>query len=412
MDDAVSEPDLLRLREPVRRYLGRTVHDEQELDDLVQETLLRVWEVRGRVARAAAGSYAVATARNLVQNRDRAQQLHARHAHRLHEPETVDGPEVVALAREELVAAAAVAMTLTDDDRALLAPDGATTAAADERTARRRSRLARARARARVDYLLHLRRLTLPTPRCRGVLEALSAGDRRQQERTGAAQHLLACSVCTSCATALLGRDRRLFGVVALPLLLLLALLRRAWARSPAATSAATVAAAAAVAGVLVASTGHPHASPAPVAAAAAAPPSPTTSAQVPAAPAAAPPPGSAAAPAVLRLTGSAGFTVVPLDNLGRPVDAVGVLVLSVPADEGFWVGPDDGHRLFVHLSGRGESPQTVRPGDRVSFTGSVQRLTPLAEEGVDPAEGLAQLTAQGGFISVPMPALSVRAPG
>ena len=66
VDDAVQADDLLLLREPVRRYLSRSVDDEAELEDLVQETLTRVWEVRSRVGRRAAASYAIATARNLV----------------------------------------------------------------------------------------------------------------------------------------------------------------------------------------------------------------------------------------------------------------------------------------------------------------------------------------------------------
>ncbi|HEU0103916.1 MAG TPA: sigma factor [Mycobacteriales bacterium] len=387
VEDAVQETDLLRLREPVRRYLSRTVSDEQELDDLVQETLLRVWEVRGRVGRAAAAAYAVATARNLVQNRERARQLHARHAHRLHEPDFVDGPEVDALRREERMAAAQVARTLDDDDLALLSPAAAGAASPQERTARRRSRLARARAKARVDYLLHLRRLVLPTSRCRPVLEALSAGDRRQQERTGVARHLLGCPVCAGCAPALLARERRMFGFVALPLLILLEPLRRTFARAPRTVSAATAAAVAVVvAGLVVAL--WPAGTTSPSALPAAAPAAPA-----PAAPA--PPPG-------LTLDAGQGFDIALPDLLGRPVAARGVLVRSVPADEGFWVGPDDATQLFVHLPEGVESPQAVRPGDRVSFTGTVRALEPAVVGGVDPAEGLTQLTREGGYLSVP----------
>lgn len=400
VEDAVQEPDLLRLREPVRRYLGRAVHDEQELDDLVQETLLRVWEVRGRVGRTAAASYAVATARNLVQSRDRALRVHERHAHRLHEPPTVDGPEVDALRQEERLAAAEVLGTLRDEDRTLLSQDDA--AADVERTARRRSSLARARSRARVDYLLHLRRLALPTPRCRPVLEALSAGDRRQQHRVGVAQHLLTCPVCASCAKALLARERRLFGVVAIPLLVLLEPLRRAREQAPRTTSAVAAGAvlAALVTGGAVALRPDAEQSAA-TAPAAGAPVVPV------------PPPAHAPAPAAgqpLVLGSDAGFTGALADMVGQQVTAKDVVVRSVPADEGFWVGPDDAHQFYVRLSADGESPQAVRPGDRVSFEGRVQRLAPGVDDGLVADEGLADLQGQQAYLDVPAAGLTFAA--
>lgn len=369
VEDAVQEPDLLRLREPLRRYLSRVVDDEQELDDLVQETLLRVWEVRSRVGRAAAASYAVATARNLLKTRDRALQVQQRHAHRLHEPPTVDGPEVEALRQEERAAAAAVLGTLHDDDLALLAPEDPSRAAR-ERSARSRSRLARLRAQARVDYLLRLRRVELPTSRCRPVLAALSAGDRRQQDRAGAAEHLLTCPVCASCAPALLARERRLFGVVALPVLVLVEPLRRAFDRAPRTTSAVAAGALvlAAVAGGAALQQGG-----------------------APPVPAAAP----AAAPLVVGVDDLTGRT-------GQAVVARAVLVREVPADEGFWVGEDGAVPAYVRLTpGSGESPVQVLPGARVSFRGAVRPLAPAAEAGLDEAEGLGLLRQQQTYLAV-----------
>lgn len=55
------------------------------------------------------------------------------------------------------------------------------------------ARLARARARLRVEHVLALRRTRLTTPACRGVLEAVSLGDRRHQRTLGAGAHLLSC---------------------------------------------------------------------------------------------------------------------------------------------------------------------------------------------------------------------------
>ena len=92
--------------------------------------------------------------------------------------------------------------------------------------------------------------------------------------------------------------------------------------------------------------------------------------------------------------------------NDGREAVGRGVRVQSVPADEGFWVGSSEQDRLWVQLTGtRGESDYKVRQGDTVDFTGTV---TPVAqgfpaEVGLTDAEGAAQLTDQGFYVSVPM---------
>ena len=58
----------------------------------------------------------------------------------------------------------------------------------------------------------------------------------------------------------------------------------------------------------------------------------------------------------------------------GKQVRARGVRVLSVPADEGFWVGDGPQARVWVQLSSSGESPVRIRPGQRLSFVGEVVR--------------------------------------
>jgi hypothetical protein len=58
-------------------------------------------------------------------------------------------------------------------------------------------------------------------------------------------------------------------------------------------------------------------------------------------------------------------------DVVGRRVVADHAEVESVPGDEGFWV-VTGGETAWVQLSTAGESPYTVRAGDRVSFTGDV----------------------------------------
>ncbi|MFI5496325.1 hypothetical protein [Actinoplanes sp. NPDC051859] len=81
------------------------------------------------------------------------------------------------------------------------------------------------------------------------------------------------------------------------------------------------------------------------------------------------------------------------------------VRVQSVPADEGFWVGPDDRDRLWVQLTGtHGESVFKVERGDTISFKGAVRRVTTdyLKISGVTGVEGIHQLKEQGYYLSVP----------
>lgn len=95
----------------------------------------------------------------------------------------------------------------------------------------------------------------------------------------------------------------------------------------------------------------------------------------------------------------------------GKRVVARSVRVLSVPADEGFWIGTGSGSdRIWVQLTGPPpESPYTVRPGDRVSFTGRITRNRSgfARAVGVTKAEGAATLTAQRRHLSVPKSTLS-----
>lgn len=79
---------------------------------------------------------------------------------------------------------------------------------------------------------------------------------------------------------------------------------------------------------------------------------------------------------APLTTTGEAA--PIALEDIDDLTDAVGRQVIvddaeveSVPGDEGFWItGHDDS--AWVQLKTAGESPFTVRAGDRVSFTGVV----------------------------------------
>ncbi|HST80783.1 MAG TPA: hypothetical protein VLL08_03455 [Kineosporiaceae bacterium] len=98
----------------------------------------------------------------------------------------------------------------------------------------------------------------------------------------------------------------------------------------------------------------------------------------------------------------------------GKQATARGVRVLTVPADEGFWIGTGRSNRVWVQLTGPPpESPYQVRPGDRVSFSA---RITPNGRNfarrvGVTRAEGAGTLAAQGQHISVPKQALTLAHP-
>ena len=92
----------------------------------------------------------------------------------------------------------------------------------------------------------------------------------------------------------------------------------------------------------------------------------------------------------------SAGFA----SFVGEDAKGDAVSVESVVADEGFWVGTSPTDRLFVHLDVASESRQQVRAGQRVSFDGTVRKLTQdPAQLGLDPDEGATQLKEQGTYV-------------
>ena len=88
----------------------------------------------------------------------------------------------------------------------------------------------------------------------------------------------------------------------------------------------------------------------------------------------------------------------------GRSAVARRARVLTVPADEGFWLSTGGSDRVWVQLTGLPpESPYHVRPGDLVSFNG---RITAngngfARRVGVSRAEGAAALTADRQHLNV-----------
>jgi hypothetical protein len=110
----------------------------------------------------------------------------------------------------------------------------------------------------------------------------------------------------------------------------------------------------------------------------------------------------------VLPLSGVAAADGSLAGLVGRSVTGSGVTVQSVPADEGFWLGSSETDRVWVALTGTGESGYVVQQGDRVDLTGTVVAHDAgfAAQVGVDPAEGAQQLTTQAAHVEVAKTAL------
>jgi RNA polymerase sigma factor (sigma-70 family) len=396
--------DILELEPLLRRVVGARVRDPDTVDDLVQEALARVIAVRGRLDDEAVAPYAIVTARNLVTSLAREEERGRRHRPRLVDPSEPERPEDAALRNEEAAAVEAALAGLPDHEREAVVAhevhgvDTATLAEARSSTPGAVGvQLARTRARLRLDYLLALRRVELPTARCRPVLLALSAGDRRRQLALDAGGHLMQCPTCASLSRPLVERRRSI--AVLLPLLALWWLWRRiqAWARRRPVMASVTAVSAVAVTGlVLVPPLVERDQAPRPA---------PTTTTLPP--PAAAPGPGGGGSGVRLVVPGRSLLPVpgreVLARHAGQRVRGVHVPARGVYADEGFWAGTGSGDQLWVRLVGRGESPFRVRSGQRASFTGRLVPNPPgfAQRAGIVPAEGAALVERQGHHIEV-----------
>jgi RNA polymerase sigma factor (sigma-70 family) len=387
--------DLLALTPLIRRVVAARVRDPQVVDDLVQETFARLLQAGPRLDNGALAPFAVVLARNVAVSYLRGRFTEARHRHRLVDLAEPDRPEERALHQEEARAVAEGLARLPARDRSTLVAnevegaDTATLAAELGSTPGAvAAQLARARAKLRVNYLLAMRGVDLPTDRCRSVLNALSAGDRRRQRALDAGGHLLDCEVCASLSEPLTERRRALAGLLPLGLFKPLEGLR-AWVRDH--PGQATAGTGAVVGAALLATQllgGDPPQQP-PV-------PAPTTvTAVIPAGD----PTLTSEGRAILPLTGRP-----PLSRYaGDPVRAQGARVQQVTADEGFWVGTSPRDRVWVQLTGTRESRVQIQRGDRVSFTGQMIEHPPgfASRAGVTAREGAALLNQQGYHVEV-----------
>lgn len=392
--------------EPLHRYVRAHTRQPADADDVVQETLTRLLEHERVLVPDSALAYALVTARHVLADRAREADRHERHVHLMVDRTQPPRPDDVIVDQEEQAALREALAEVPARQRELLLAhildDEPITALAVEEgksDGALSAQLARVRARLRLDYVLALKGTVLPTPRCRPVLLALSAGDGRRQEALRAGHHLLTCTVCADLAEPLLQRQRALAAV--LPWISagpLAGLIRRLGSHRPVqiATAATAVVATGGTAALIWGPTSTPTAP-----AAARHPPSAST----------------AAGPIPSPTTRSAGELVRADDGqpvrartgqlrslVGQTVLGHSMRVLSVPADEGFWVSNTGDDRVWVQLRTRhGESRVNVNAGDSVSFTGLVRSHDDgfARRVGVDSGEGAALLTREGGHVSV-----------
>ena len=392
-----ADPDpILRVEPVVRRVVSARVSNPDDADDLIQETLTRLYEAQSRLELRTLGSYAVVTARNLVASLHRRREAAERLAPKAYEPRFAVDPEEQALRREEHQALITALTHLEHDERqALIERDVfgvPTRSIARARSISRgatATRLARNRARLRVEFLLAFRGLRLPTEKCRGVLDSLAAGDRARQKELGAGEHIEQCAPCASLVEPLTKRSRRLAAL--LPVAWAMRQTRRVWKGvrdRPALSTAGPVAAIAVVVAVLIAQNDDP---------------SPRRNNNV--------------ATAVLMIGGEKALPLPPRFSWDSHAGDIAVArqapVESVPSDEGFWLGTTNRDRLFVMIKTTDESRTTVKVSDDVSFTGRLvgnERIQ-LQQVGLTRAEGLAQLQSQGYHIEVSSTRLQTNQP-
>ena len=207
---------LADVRTAVRRTLAARTNDGHLIDDLTQETLLRIAHTDRALTDDERRAYAVVTARNLLVSHHRRRSVQDRHLHELVDHGSGPDPEQRTIDNEEASALNTALARVSPDERDLLVrhevsgTDLATLAGeAGVSRGAIAMRLARARANLRLEFLLVFRRLTLPTEQCRPVLLALTVGDARRQVQLGADEHVGACPTCSDLVGPMTERDRR-----------------------------------------------------------------------------------------------------------------------------------------------------------------------------------------------------------
>jgi RNA polymerase sigma factor (sigma-70 family) len=154
--------------EPViRRVVAARTANPADIDDLVQDCLERMLVASERLAPEAVLPYAVVVARNLVTSHAKSTMRHAAAMPRSYDGTEPERPGDALLARETRDAMSAALARLSDQERRdVLAYYSGAPAQAETAQSRGalRVRMARTRAKLRLEYLLAFRHLELPTP--------------------------------------------------------------------------------------------------------------------------------------------------------------------------------------------------------------------------------------------------------
>src|ERR1700761_2164557 len=215
-----SAHEVMAVEPVIRRVVAARAANPSDVDDLVQDCLERLLAARGRLTPEAVLPYAVVTARNLVSSHAKSAMRHAAVAPRILDPAEPDRPEDVLLMGEARRAMTTALAQLSPQERRDVLAYYEGDPAADRETVQSRGalrvRMARTRAKLRLEYLLAFRHLELPSPRCYGVLLAISAGDTRRQRELDAGEHLLDREGCAALSEPL-GRRSIALTAIAIP---------------------------------------------------------------------------------------------------------------------------------------------------------------------------------------------------
>jgi len=366
-------------------------------EDVAQETLARVFIAADRLDPSARLPFAVTTARNLAVDGHRATVRDRRNRHRLLDPAEAPQPEEATIAGERAAALGRALAGLDAADRQVLVAhsDGMSTAELAEREASTpgaiAARLARSRARLRLDYVLALRKARLPFPACRPVLLAISASDTRRQRALATADHLAQCPTCAELVPPLAQRRSTLAGIATVPLVMLGAVGGKIarLSQQPAAQASAAVGVVGAVGtAAVIGAGGSHHAAPRVVAA-----PPPVAASPVPPVP-----PAPVRTVAWLRGSNGAALSLADVSRLsGQRIVARRAPVQSVVAHLGFWIGTAS-NRIYVHITSAQGLGSPIRTGSTVSFEAVLAPHRPgfAASDGVQGAEGRKELDVMG----------------
>jgi RNA polymerase sigma factor (sigma-70 family) len=432
---------VLAIEPVIRRVVASRVGDPSDVDDLVHDCLERLLRARNRLAPDTVLPFGIVTAQNLVTSQARSAARRSRRAHRLSdriEPDRPDDIVVATEARSAMTVALARLSPRERHDLLVYQDQGTRSAGSDiqESPGALRVRMARTRAKLRLEYLLALRRETLPSPACRRVLLSISGGDTRRQRALAAGEHLLDCRTCAELAEPLEKRSLALTAVV-FPIAL------AAWAAGkarahPVMTSGAVAAGVAAVVAgtVLLAPAASPttpthHHRPSALRAASTTPPvsravltaptrsrpsssssTSTTSTRTTSTPTTTSRPAAGPRSTVTGLKVN-GATIIANSSLrgsvGRQVDATGVRVEEVVTLNGFWVGTSRRARVWVELVGPRATLHIVK-GDVLHFVGTLEGDSGSypAHAGVTAGTGARLLATEGAHVAVSTAALRI----